>query len=307
MDGLTLDQVQVFLSVVETGSFSAAARVLNRTQSAVTYAVQRLEEQCGMALFDREGYRPELNEAGRALLPRARRIAEAVGALRMEARGMAGGLEPELSLVVDAMFPMAVLLEALKGFRAHYPTVQTRLYVETLSRAARQVSDGGCALGIVVASGTDTSVLTRMPLLEVELVLVAAPTHPLAGRTGPVPSADLRDHVQLVLTERSGPGAPDRGVHATQTWRIGDLGAKLAMLRAGLGFGSMPLHMVETDLAKGELVRIVPEDWDGRARGVTLPMCAVHRTRDALGPATRWMADHLVAVSRAADERAGAG
>lgn len=299
MDGLTLDQIQVFLTVVETGSFSAAARAMNRTQSAVTYAVQRLEEQCGVPLFDRDAYRPTLNEAGRALLPRARRIAEAVGALRMEARGIAGGLEPELSLVVDSMFPMPVLLEALKGFRAHFPTVQTRLYVESLCGAAQLVTDGGCALGVVVASATDTSVLTRVPLLEVELVLVAAPSHPLAGRTGPVPSEDLRDYVQLVLTERSGPGEPDRGVHATQTWRIGDLGAKHAMLRAGLGYGSMPRPMVEADLASGDLVRIVPEDWDGRASGLSLPMCVVHRTRDALGPATRWMADHLAAVSRA--------
>lgn len=300
MDGLTLDQVQVFLCVVETGSFSAAARAMNRTQSAVTYAVQRLEEQCGVALFDRTAYRPALSEAGRALLPRARRIAEAVGALRMEARGIAGGLEPELSLVVDAMFPMRVLLEALKGFRAHFPTVQTRLYVESLSGAAQLVSEGGCALGIVVAAAPDTAALTRMPLLEVELVLVAAPTHPLAHCSSPVPRADLRDHVQLVLTERSGPGEPDRGVHATQTWRIGDLGAKHAMLRAGLGFGSMPRHMVEEDLAKGELVRILPQDWDGRDGGFFLPMCVVHRTRDALGPATRWMAEHLAAVSRAA-------
>ncbi|WP_454915658.1 LysR family transcriptional regulator [Xanthobacter sediminis] len=305
MDGLTLDQVQVFLTVVEAGSFSAAARAMNRTQSAVTYAVQRLEEQCGVALFDRDGYRPVLSEAGRALLPRARRIAEAVGALRMEARGIAGGLEPELSLVVDSMFPMRVLLEALKGFRAHFPTVQTRLYVESLSAAAQLVGEGGCALGIVVAAVTDTSALTRMPLLEVELVLVAAPTHPLARLTGPVPSEDLRDHVQLVLTERAGPGEPDRGVHATQTWRIGDLGAKHAMLRAGLGFGSMPRHMVEEDLAAGELVRIVPQDWDGRGRGLFLPMCVVHRTRDALGPATRWMAGHLVAVSRAAADASG--
>lgn len=299
MDGLTLDQVQVFLAVVETGSFSAAARAMNRTQSAVTYAVQRLEEQCGTALFDRAEYRPVLNEAGRALLPRARRIAEAVGAFRMEARGIAGGLEPELTLVVDAMFPMGVLLEALKGFRAHFPTVQTRLYVESLSGAAQLVVEGHCALGIVVASATDTSALRRVPLLEVELVLVVAPGHPLARLAGPVPVDELRDHVQLVLTERAGPGERDRGVHATQTWRIGDLGAKHAMLRAGLGFGSMPRHMVEEDLATGALVRIVPEDWDGRARGIALPMCVVRRTGDALGPATRWMADHLVAVSAA--------
>jgi DNA-binding transcriptional LysR family regulator len=75
-DGLTLDQLQVFLAVAESGSFSAAARMLGRAQSAVTYAVQRLEQQVGTQLFDRSGYRPTLSAAGQALLPRARRIAE---------------------------------------------------------------------------------------------------------------------------------------------------------------------------------------------------------------------------------------
>ncbi|MGR7996197.1 LysR family transcriptional regulator [Xanthobacter sp. ZOL 2024] len=300
MDGLTLDQIQVFLAVVDTGSFSAAARALNRAQSAVTYAVRRLEDQTGAALFDRAEYRPALTEAGRALLPRARRIAEAVGAFRMEARGIAGGLEAELTLVVDAMFPMTVLLEALKGFRAHFPTVQTRLYVEILSASAQLVMDGVCNLGIVVAAPRDVESLARMPLLDVELALVAAPSHPLAQRLGAIPAEVLRDHVQLVLTERSGPGgARDQGVHATQTWRIADLGAKHAMLRAGLGYGSMPLHLVAADLADGTLVRLTPQDWDGRATAVSLPMCVVRRVRDALGPATQWMGEHLVSVSRA--------
>lgn len=303
MDGLTFDQIQVFLAVVETGSFSAAARALNRAQSAVTYAVRRLEEQIGAALFDRSEYRPTLTEAGRALLPRARRIAEAVGDFRMEARGIAGGLEAELTLVVDAMFPMTALLEALKGFRAHFPTVQTRLYVETLSSSAQLVKDGVCDLGIVVASAGDSEILKRVPLMEVELALVAAPSHPLARLRGPIPAEDMRDYVQLVLTERTGPGgsgARDQGVHATQTWRIADLGAKHAMLRAGLGFGSMPLHLVAADLESGALVRLVPQDWDGRSTAVKLPMCVVRRVRDALGPATQWMGEHLLAVSRSA-------
>jgi len=305
MDGLSLDQIQVFLTVVETGSFSAAARAMNRAQSAITYAVRRLEEQCRTELFDRADYRPTLTEAGEALLPRARRIAEAVGAFRMEARGIAGGLEAQLALVVDAMFPMDVLLNALRDFRAHFPTVQTRLNVETLTGAAQLVLDGSCALGIVVASATDTLALTRRPLLEVELVLVVAPSHPLAARPGPVAAEQLRDHVQLVLTERSGPGEPDRGVHATQTWRIGDLGAKHAMLKAGLGYGSMPRHMVAEDLEQGRLVRIIPQDWDGHAHSISLPMCQVQRSGDALGPATQWMAEHLVTVAQASGQHSG--
>lgn len=298
-DGLSLDQIDVFLAVADAGSFSAAARTLNRTQSAVTYAIRRLEEQTGTPLFDRADYRPALTEAGRALLPRARRIAEEVGAFRLQARGIAGGLEPELSLVVDAMFPTQVLLEALKQFREHYPTVPIRTYVESLGGAVRLILDGTGALGLVAASACDAPTLVRVPLLEVDLVMVAAPSHPLAGREGPLPREVLRDHVQLVLTDRSGtPGGRDRGVQATQTWRIGDLGAKHAMLRAGLGYGSMPAHMVEADLAAGDLVRIVPAEWDGQMGGVTVPMCLARRLEGPTGPATQWMAEHLALVSQ---------
>src|SRR5690349_6356906 len=112
-DGLTLDQLQVFLTVAETGSFSAAARALNRAQSAITYAVQKLEAQTGAVLFDRADYRPTLTDAGRALLPRARRIADEVGQFKLQARGVAGGLEAELPIVVDSMFPMDCFIEAL--------------------------------------------------------------------------------------------------------------------------------------------------------------------------------------------------
>src|SRR3954471_1301983 len=109
METPTLAQLEVFLAVVEAGSFSAAARALGRAQSAVTYSIQRLEEEAGVELFDRSAYRPTLTEAGQALAPRAQRIVEDVAAFRSQAKGMAGGLEPEISLVVEAMFPMCLL------------------------------------------------------------------------------------------------------------------------------------------------------------------------------------------------------
>src|SRR6185295_18449677 len=99
MKAVTIDQLRVFRQVAETGSFSAAARAMHRAQSAVTYAVQKLEAQTGVQLFDRGGYRPLLSEAGRALLPRAVRILEELAAFGEQARSISGGLEPEVSLV----------------------------------------------------------------------------------------------------------------------------------------------------------------------------------------------------------------
>lgn len=298
MDGLSFDHIRIFLAVVEQGSFSAAARSLSRAQSAVTYSIRKLEDQIGAALFDRSDYRPVLTEAGRSLLPRARRIGEEVGLFQNQARGIAGGLEPELSLVIDSMFPMDALVGALKAFQERYPTVQTRIYVESLGGAARLVQKDLCALGVLCAFASDTIALKRIPLLEVELVMVAAPEHPLAKLDGPAPSEILRDHIQLVLTDPSGfTGDKDYGVYATQTWRLGDLGAKHALLREGLGYGSMPAHMVEEDLAAGRLVRLLPKEWDD-GRAASLPMCAAHRADRSIGPATQWMLERLATSSR---------
>ncbi|GGF02309.1 LysR family transcriptional regulator [Aliidongia dinghuensis] len=289
----SLDQLQVMLAVVEAGSFSGAARRLNRAQSAITYAVQRLEEQLGTPLFDRTSYRPSLTEAGRILLPRARLIAEEMQALADHARGIAAGLEPELTLVVDAMFPMCALLEALRTFGNRFPSVSPRLYVESMGAATEMVLSGTCTIGLLVAFSAAFEPLHRRPLAEVTLIPVAAPSHPLGQFDGPVPRDELRRHVQLVLSDRSGlTGNRDYGVWSAQTWRLADLGAKHAMLKAGLGWGSMPAHLVADDLAAGRLRRVVIAA-EGGDEEVSLPLCAAYRRDRPPGPAGRWLFDHV--------------
>jgi DNA-binding transcriptional LysR family regulator len=98
-------------------------------------------------------------------------------------------------------------------------------------------------------------------------------------------------------------GPRDFGVHATHTWRLGDLAAKHAMLRAGLGYGSLPAHMVAEDLATGRLVQIVPAEWDGRAHAPSLAICIAWRTDAAPGPAGQWLISRLVARDQTADEQ----
>ncbi len=290
----SIDHLRVFLAVVEQGSFSAAARAMGRAQSAITYAVQKLEAQAGLHLFDRAAYRPVLTEAGRALLPRAQAVLEAVGAFRTQADGMASGLEAELTLLVEAMFPMSRLLGALRDLQARFPSVLTRVQVESLGSAREAVLEGRADIGLIILSDGDAEVLQVRPVTEIELVAVAAPDHPLAARPGGLPVEDLRDHLQLVFSDRSSRGRwPDRGVVALRTWRLGDLGAKHAMLLAGLGWGSMPMHIVEDDLAAGRLVRLSPSAWDGFGRLPRLPVVAAHRRDRAPGEAGRWLFDRL--------------
>ena len=298
MKAVTIDQLRVFRQVAEAGSFSAAARAMHRAQSAITYAVQNLEAQVGTELFDRSGYRPVLSEAGRALLPRAQRILEELAAFGSQARGIAGGLEPEVGLVVEAMFSTPILVRVLGEFQRQFPSVQLRVNVESLGATAQAVVDGTADLGIALEFAAAVPGLDTSPMGEVELVPVAAPSHPLARIKGKIQPEAIRDHVQLVLTDRSKLTAGrDYSVFAVKTWRLADLGARHAMLVAGLGWGSMPRHMVADDLNAGRLVRLDIRRPDGMTR-LPRPGVVLARRKDkVLGPAGEWLAARLLALA----------
>jgi DNA-binding transcriptional LysR family regulator len=296
MTALTLDQIELLLAVVDEGSFSGAARKLNRAQSAVTYGIQKLEDQTGLALFDRGSYRPALTEAGRALLPRARRIVEEATGFREQAHSLVAGLEPELTLVMDSMFPMPCLVEALRAFSAQFPTVPPRIFVQSLGGAAELVLDGTCMVGLLPFVSSDFPALKRHPISTIELIPVVAKDHELAHLEGPISTEMLRRHVQLVLSDRSAlTEGRDYGVLSSQTWRLADLGAKHAMLRAGLGWGSMPSHLIADDIRSGVLKVIRPAEFDGRI--ANLDICAAHRIDRPLGPAAQWMIQHMAGVT----------
>ena len=292
MDAVTIDQIRVFLAIIDEGSFPKAAKALNRAQSAVTYAVRKLESQTGVPLFDRSSYRSTLTSAGRALLVRARRVTEEADAFREQARSLANGLEPELAIVFDAMYPMPLALDALRALAERFPTVPPRVYVQSLGAAAQLVLNRVCAIGLLPGVVSDMTSLKLRPTTMIELVPVVAPNHPLSTITGLVEARHLERHVQLVLSDASPITAGrDHGVLSSRTWRLADLGAKKAMLLAGLGWGSMPRHMVEDELADGRLKRIEPEGFDDFTTRLMLGVAYV--SESGLGPAGRWMLELL--------------
>jgi DNA-binding transcriptional LysR family regulator len=288
----TLDQLRVFAAVAETGSFSAAARRMHRAQSAISYAIANLEELLGLVLFERGHRRPVLTDAGRAVLADARRVGRLVDDLRARALGLTTGLEAEIGLVVDVMFPTARLVAVLEAFSREFPTVALRLRIEALGAVVDQVLTRACALGISGPMGVAAEAVEQRPLSQIELIPVCAPTHPLALLATPLPASAFHEHVQLVLTDRSRlTEGQDFGVLSPRTWRLGDLGAKHALLRAGLGWGKMPAHMVCDDLSAGRLVRLDPD-----RPGTMFQLLLIHRADSPPGPATRWLAERLAAA-----------
>jgi DNA-binding transcriptional LysR family regulator len=292
LDGVSLDQLRAFIAAVDEGSFSAGARRLHRAQSAISELVSNLEAQLGVALFDRSERYPKLTSAGLLLLADSRSVVANVDLLKARAKGISGGLESELSAVVDVLFPIEAIAESATEFRDHFPRTPLRLYVEALGGAYQPVLDGRCSFGVVGSLPIAPDSMTVERLQGVDMIMVAAREHPLAMFNGVIPKVELAKHVQLVLTDRSELTAGrEFGVMSPLTWRLGDLYAKHAFLLKGLGWGSMPLHAVKQDFLEGRLAKLLIEDVPGDR--LILPMSAVYLTATPPGPAGRWLIERL--------------
>jgi DNA-binding transcriptional LysR family regulator len=292
LDGVSLDQLRTFVAAAEEGNFSAAGRRLRRAQSVVSQTLANLEGQIGVKLFNRGGRVPTLTDQGHALLAAARAVAKEVDLFKARAKGIAGGLETELSLVVDSMFPVAVLASAVAAFQVQFPSIPLRLYVQMWEAVADPVLDRRCAIGIMGSLSPAPPQFSRERLLTVRGIKVVSPRHPLATHGGPIPTAVLAEHIQLVHADHSNVWHAGRlALLSPRIWCLCDLVAKHHFLRAGVGFGVMPLHMVEADLASGALVEIHVEDDPLKGHAVT--MSAAYLTNSPPGRAGRWFIDRL--------------
>lgn len=290
----TLDQLRVFLTVVELGSFAAAARKLHRATSVISYSMANLELQLGVTLFDRQTTRkPQLTEAGRTVLAEARTIANGVHGLRAKVKGLLQGLEAEVHVVLDVMLPPQRVVDALKSFREAFPTVALHLHMEALGAVTERVINRGAIIGVSGPMNEGLDAVERIGAGNVELIPVAAPSHPLASGEANTPGAG-RELTQLVLSDRSQLTKDrDFAVLSNRTWRLADLGAKHMLLREGIGWGNMPLPMVEEDLQSGRLVRLnLPEYQSG-----IYPFDVIYRTDLPPGPAARWLIERFVQQS----------
>jgi DNA-binding transcriptional LysR family regulator len=289
----SIDQLLVLLAVAEAGSLTAAAKRLGRATSAISYAIDTLERDLGLSLFDRGTTRkPKLTQQGEAIVSEARGVAYSIETLRARVRGFLEELEPEVSLVVDSMLPSDRLTTLLGEFRIRFPTVPVRLLVQTLGGVEHAVRNGHARIGVGSELHIDMTGFRRTQIEGVRLIPVAASSHPLANASEAAPP-QARDFVQLVLSEQPATGSQDFGVLSLNTWRIGDLSARHKLLLAGIGWSGMPEPIVRADIESGRLVRLNLPDW----RGGEYAMQAMHKTDTPPGPAGRWLIERLATLS----------
>lgn len=296
LDALTLDQIRTFVTIADSGSFRSAAQKLSRVQSGVSATIANLEAALGVELFDRSGYRPVLTPQGQVLLGNARDIILRVDALRAQARGFAHGVETELAISVDTLFPMQEVARAISRMRHDYPAVAVRVWSEAMGGPLDALRKSRSALAVMVGEDFRDPRIKFEPLISISQVAVVASSHPLALRHvgHPLELMDVADHLQIVLTDPSDISAGrDFGVVSSQTCRVNTQDAKHNLILGGAGWGRLPYWLVERDLEQGTLVRLNVSAM-GRNGEVTSSAYVAHRRDEALGPAAQKLADLLI-------------
>ena len=294
-DAVTLDQIRLFVGVADDGSFSATARRRHRANSAVSYGIGNLERNLNVQLFDRSGRRPVLTPTGRSLLADARQVLSAIHRFGARAAAVSDGLELEVSVAVSAICPADLLIAFGRAFHQRFPTVALRVQTEVMEAVPALVLDGTCQLGISGPFAEHDLRLERRFLTQISLVPVAGPEHNLAQENSPLSGDEIRDELQIVIAQRSQAESEGTvGVFSTKVWRVADASTKLGLIRAGLGWGYLPLDLVQADLDRGGLIQLILEE-----RGpdpLLVPLTGITRIESPPGPAGRWLLNEMASI-----------
>jgi DNA-binding transcriptional LysR family regulator len=290
---VALEQWRVLRAVVDAGGYAQAAEALHKSQSAVTYAVQKLERLLDVKAFELQGRKAVLTTAGRVLYRRAGNLLEEAAALERAAAQLAHGWEAEIRLAVDIVFPTWLLLDCLARFATEQPAIRIELFETVLGGTEQALLERNADL---VISALVPQGFLGDPLMQLRFVAVAAPSHPLHALGRPLTNQDLHRHRQLVIRDSSAGRKRDAGwLGAEQRWTVSSKATSIRAACMGLGFAWYPESMVRDELASGALKPLPLRE--GGERLVTLYL--IYSDRDYAGPGVQKM----VALIREASAR----
>lgn len=284
MSRVTLAQWQMLAAVVDHGGFARAAEAIHKSPSTLNHAVHKLEEQLGVQVLEPVGRQVRLTEAGELLLRRARQLIESAASIEDVATRLAAGLEAEVVVAIDQVFPAAAQAKALERFSQIYPQVRVQLHESVLNGGTEMLYDGRADL---VVSGVEAQGFLGEPLAMIRFVAVAHPHHALHQLGRALDLRDLSQHRQLVVRDSALRQSANAGwLKAEQRWTVSHLHTSLDMIKRGLGFAWIPETWIADELASGELIPLALA-----AGGVReVPLQLMFRDRDRAGPAAHAMA-----------------
>lgn len=267
-------------AVIEHGGFAQASEALFKSQSTISYAVNKLQQQLGLEILTIKGRKAELTEAGKVMLRRSNDLLKEADALEKVASSLAEGWEGSITLAVDVIFPPQILSQCLQKLSPVFPHTRFELVETVLSGTTDMLVSGQADL---VISGHVPQGFLGEPLTQVPFVPVARFDHPLHQLNQPLNHNDLKAHRQIVIRD-SGIKRTDAGwLGAEERWTVSHISTSIRMVSEGLGFAWLPCHHIEKALTSGILkpLEILPKD----DRRITVYL--VYADPDCAGPAVK--------------------
>jgi DNA-binding transcriptional LysR family regulator len=282
---ISLEQWRAFVAVVDAGGYARAAEGLHKSQSSVTYAVQKLEAQLGVTVFVVVGRKAQLTPSGEMLYRRARALLDDAGGLERAARRSSAGWESEIWLAVEILFPAWLLLAFLDRFGKESPQTRIELLETVLDGTPEALQSGRADLAI---SPRIPPNFNGEPLMTVRFVPVAHPDHPLHALGREITLRDLRRHRHIIVRDTGSQRDTRTGtVEVTQRWTVTNMSTSIGAVCRGHGFAWLPEDKIRSELAERAL-KVLPLR-GGRER--MLQLYLVFADRDAAGPGTLRLAE----------------
>lgn len=256
---VSLTQWQVFVSVFEKGSYTASAEALNRTQSAISYSISKMEAQLGNPLFIPDGRNIRPAPLAEKLIGPAKRLITDAQSMERLATAHQSGWETEITLMADLLFPNDLLMSALKTFAEHQTGTRVILKQGVFSSIPNAVKANQADLGIspYVPSG-----LIGHTLLAIDMILAATPDFPLLQKQRSLTYEDLIQEVQIVIKDDSQRQAELGWLGGYHRWSVTNMHSAIDAIKAGMGFGWVPIHQVKDELANNQLKQLPIEQVD---------------------------------------------
>jgi DNA-binding transcriptional LysR family regulator len=280
---ITLEQWRALTAVVDAGGYAQAAAHMHKTQSSVSYAVQKLESVLGVKVFKVDGRKAVLTPTGQLLYRRARYLLEEAGGLEQAAKKLSAGWEAEIGVVVEAVFPTFLLLRCLDLLGNESPHTRVEVIESVISGATEALAQGKADLAI---AGSIPQGFLGDALMQVRFILVAHPDHALHQLGRKITMQDLRVHRQLVVRETGQQRATRPSVEAVQRWTVSNMATSIEAARSGYGYAWLPEEKLRDQLAAGTLKPLPLRE--GGEHFVQLYL--IFADRDHAGPATQRLA-----------------
>ncbi len=263
---ITYEQLVVLHAIVTEGTFRGAAERLNKSQSAVSHMLKKLETGLDIILLSREEYRPTLTAAGEVFYRQATRVMQQMKELNTVAKNLSAKQEPEVFLAVTATFPLKPVLEIVGTVRDLYPATHIRLSRESMGGPIERLLRNNADIIIATMDGVPVEQVEALAFAQVTIVPVAHPDFEPARSSHMKTISEMQSYTQVVVADSSrGEFAQSRDLlPGGLRWTVSDFAAKKEILLAKLGWGGIPTHMIEMELAQGELVALNVEGYQKR-------------------------------------------